>query len=137
MIVAAHAEAKQEGQIPNGAEIEFDIGKVRPRHSPDDHEIAAAVVLERGEELAHLTPFQPGVGVKRDLVVGFAADAENVHGTALGQRSIGERSRKRASAGDDGEWAIAVGGIRLLELSFGPALGHCCSAHRMSDRNEI
>src|SRR4029077_7298173 len=96
VIVATHAKAEHEGQIPDGAEIEFDIGKVRPLQGPDDHEIAAALVLERGEELAHLTPFQPGVGVTRDLVVGFAANAENMYCTALGQRSIGEGSGKRA-----------------------------------------
>ena len=106
MIVAADAEAEQEGQIPDGAKIESDIGEIGPRHRADDDEIAASLVLERGEQLADLAPFQPGVREAGDLLVGLATNAENMHAAALRRRGLGERGRKRAAAGDDGERAV-------------------------------
>src|SRR5262249_48643446 len=107
VIIAADAKAEQEGQILDGAEIESDFGKVRPRHRADDDKIAAPLVCESGEELADLTPFQPSVRIMLDRLVGFAAYAENMHGPALGQSRFGKRCGKRASPSDNAKRTFA------------------------------
>ena len=138
MIVAADAEAEQEGQISHGAEIEPDIGEIGPRDRADDDEVAASPVLECGEQLADLAPFQPGVREAIDLLVGLAANAENMHAAALRHRGFGKRGGKRAATGDDGERTSVKGariGLGLAHLSFG-SLGHCCSGRRKSGRSE-
>ena len=94
VIVAADAEAEQEGQILDGAEIEPDIGEIRPRDRADDDEIAAALVLERGEQLADLAPFQPGVREAVDLLVGLAANAENMHARGLAPSRLRQACRE-------------------------------------------
>ncbi len=139
MIVAADAEAEQEGQIPHCAEIEPDIGEIGPRDRADDDEVAASPVLKRSEQLADLAPFQPGVRKAIDLLVGLAADAENMHAAALRHRGLGKRGGKCTATGDDGERTSVTGarvGLGLGHLSFGSALGHCCSGRRKSGRSE-
>ena len=41
------------------------------------------------------------------LLVGLAANAENMHAAALRHRGFGKRGGKRAATGDDGERTIA------------------------------
>src|SRR5262249_49995589 len=140
LIVAPHAETEQEGQILDGTKIEPDIGEVGPRNRADDHEIPATQALKGGEQLADFAPFQPGMGEARYLRVSLSANADNVNGASLYCRSVGERGGKRAAAGDDGKrTSLASRGAGLslgrAQLSFGSALGHCCSGHRMSDRS--
>ena len=61
----------------------------------DDDEIAAALILERGEQLADLAPFHPGVRKARDSRVGLAANAEDVDRAALRAWRL-QRARKEA-----------------------------------------
>ena len=112
--------------------------KIGPRDRADDDEVAAPLILERGEQLADLAPFQPGVREAVDRLVSLATDAENVHAAALRHRGSGKRGRKRAATGDDGKRTSLTGGglgLGLAHLSFGSALGHCCSGRKKNGRN--
>ena len=80
VVVAAFAEAEQERQGLQCAEIEPHVGEIRAVHAANDHQILAAVAVERGEHLADLAPLDPGMRKALDLVAGLAANGDDMQG---------------------------------------------------------
>ncbi len=127
MVVAPFAQAKQEGQSLDGAEIEPDIGEIRAVHAANDHQIAAAVLVEGREHLADLAPFDPGVGKALDLLPRLAADGDDVQGKPPRRRRLGQHAGKRTPPGYDTEPAFDLFSVTHLRRAaiIGSALRHC------------
>jgi hypothetical protein len=127
VIVTAFAEAKKKGQGLKGAEIEFDIGEIRPVHATDYDKIAAAILFEGREHLADLTPFDPGVRKSLDLLPRLATNGDNVQRKSPRRCRLCQHARKRTSSGDNPKRACYLARFRSgpTPTFIGQAVRHC------------
>ena len=127
VIVATDAEADEEGQVADGAEIESDIRGIGARHAADDDEIAAASAVERCEQLADLAPLDPGMRETLDLLAGLAANADNMQIEPAGSGRVGDQARKQTAPGNDAERAFYPSTVTRVarDAVMGLALRHC------------
>src|SRR4029453_2671303 len=116
MIIAAFAQAQNKGQGFEGAEIKLDVGEVRPIYPTDNHQVAAAILLEGRKHLADLAPFDPSVRKALDFLPCLAANGYDVQRKASCCSRLGQHARERTSSGDDPKRAFYLTRFRSRTL---------------------